>query len=96
MDVLLKSVPVFRTDGTVYLTRLNQNVQFLDSQKLVLGDGSDASIYYDGTDLVISSADVGSGVLKFGTHSSSSDAEVSGYVTIKDSGGTSRKRAVIS
>lgn len=96
MDVLLKSAPVFRTDGTVYLTRLNQNVQFLDSQKLVLGDGSDASIYYDGTDLVLSSADVGSGVLKFGTHTSSSDADVSGYVTIKDSGGTSRKLAVIS
>ena len=68
MDVLLKSAPVFRTDGTVYLTRLNQNVQFLDRQKLV----------------------------KFGTHTSSSDADVSGYVTIKDSGGTSRKLAVIS
>lgn len=34
--------------------------------------------------------------ITFGTHTSSSDAAVSGYVTITDAGGTSRKLAVIT
>ena len=96
MNVLVEKIPAFRNDGSVYVTRINQNVQMLDNQKLVLGTGSDASIYYDGTDVVVSTADVGSGVLKFGTHTGVSDTAVSGYITIKDSGGTTRKLAVIT
>jgi hypothetical protein len=33
----------------------------LDNQKLILGTGSDATLYYDGTNLVIDPAEVGSG-----------------------------------
>lgn len=36
-----------------------------DNQKILFGAGLDASLYYDGTDLVIDTAEVGSGVLKF-------------------------------
>ena len=36
-----------------------------DSKKLILGDGQDADIYYDGTDLIIISDTVGSGITKF-------------------------------
>ena len=38
----------------------------------------------------------GTGNVMFGTHSSLSGESVSGYITIKDSGGTSRKLAVVS
>jgi len=38
----------------------------------------------------------GSGVLRFGAHTASADAPVSGYITVKDSGGTTRKIAVIT
>ena len=36
-----------------------------DSEKLLLGDGQDASLYYDGTDLIIDPQEVGSGTVKF-------------------------------
>tara|TARA_R110002020_G_scaffold105379_1_gene245829 strand:- start:3920 stop:4210 length:291 start_codon:yes stop_codon:yes gene_type:complete len=89
--------PTFYNDGSSYRTLVNQSVVFLDNQKVILGTGSDASIYYDGTDVVISTADVGSGVLKFGTFSADTDATThTGYITIKDSSGTSRKLAVVS
>jgi hypothetical protein len=38
----------------------------------------------------------GTGVLKFGTHAAIGAETVTGYITIKDSGGTSRKVAVVS
>ncbi len=38
----------------------------------------------------------GTGSLRFGTHTGSADAAVSGYITIKDAGGTVRKLAVIT
>jgi hypothetical protein len=38
----------------------------------------------------------GTGVIKFGTHTANGDAAISGYITIKDSGGTTRKLAVIT
>lgn len=36
-----------------------------DSKKLYLGEGQDASIYYDGTDLIVNPKDTGSGIVKF-------------------------------
>lgn len=38
----------------------------------------------------------GTGVVKFGTHSAIGAETVTGYITIKDAGGTSRKVAVVS
>lgn len=38
----------------------------------------------------------GTGVLRFGTFSSNADAAITGYITIKDDGGTSRKLATIA
>lgn len=50
----------------------NGNIKIInDNQKLLLGAGEDASIYYDGTDLVIDPKEVGSGVV-----SVSGDVEV--------------------
>jgi len=38
----------------------------------------------------------GSGALRFGTHSATSDVAITGFITIKDAAGNSRKLAVIS
>lgn len=51
--------------------------------------GSDAN-----PDILI--APQGTGVLRFGTHSALAAETVTGYITIKDSGGTTRKLAVVS
>ena len=40
-----------------------------DNSKLLLGTGQDASIAYNGTDLVVTTAAVGTGVVKFGSSS---------------------------
>lgn len=51
--------------------------------------GSDTNI-----DLVFTPK--GTGTLRFGTHSAIASETVTGYITIKDSGGTTRKLAVVS
>lgn len=38
----------------------------------------------------------GTGLVRFGTHTATADTAISGYITIKDSGGTTRKLAVIT
>lgn len=48
------------------------------------------------TNIDISFVPQGSGVVKYGTHTASADAPISGYITIKDSSGNLRKLAVIS
>jgi hypothetical protein len=59
------------------------------------------SITHDQTDAVITTGTgdlklAPSGVVSFGSHSALGGESVSGYITIKDSGGTSRKIAVVS
>lgn len=49
-----------------------------------------------GTNTDLRLAGAGTGVLSFGTWTSNGDAAVNGYVTIKDSGGTTRKLATIA
>lgn len=48
------------------------------------------------TDTDIAVTPKGTGVLRFGTHSALAGESVTGYITIKDSGGTTRKIAVVS
>lgn len=48
----------------------------------------------DDIDIAITPA--GTGLVKFGSHSAIAAETITGYITIKDSGGTSRKIAVIS
>jgi len=48
------------------------------------------------TNVDLSITPKGSGVVRMGTHSALSGQTVTGYITIKDSGGTSRKLAVVS
>lgn len=55
-------------------------------------DGTDGTIGTDAGDLYINP----NGIVKFGTHAAIGAETVTGYITIKDSGGTSRKIAVVS
>jgi hypothetical protein len=47
-------------------------------------------------DMDVALVPAGAGNVKFGTHSAVGSETITGYITIKDSGGTSRKIAVIS
>jgi hypothetical protein len=53
--------PAFYNTGSLYRTRVNQGVSLIDSQKVLFGTGSDASILYDGSNLIIKPDEVGSG-----------------------------------
>jgi len=53
--------PAFYNTGSLYRTRVNQSVSLIDSQKALFGTGSDASILYDGSKLIIKPDEVGSG-----------------------------------
>lgn len=68
-----------------------------DNKKLLLGAGQDASIYYDGTDLVIDTAEVGTGTLNLlsQTASAITTETLSEYITIKV-GGVSKKIAIVA
>jgi len=50
----------------------------------------------DDTNLDLRLSAKGTGVLTFGTHTATSDTAISGFITIKDSSGNSRKLAVIT
>jgi len=56
----------WNTGGASYMKGGSLSIQ-ADSQKLLFGAGDDASIYYDGTDMIINSDEVGSGSLKINT-----------------------------
>jgi hypothetical protein len=49
-----------------------------------------------GADLDINLRPRGAGVLSFGAHTANADAAITGYITIKDASGTTRKLAVIA
>lgn len=58
----------------------------------VLHDGTDGSVSTSAGDLYLNPT----GNVKFGTHSAIGSETVTGYITIKDAGGTTRKLAVVS
>ena len=70
----------FVQNNTVRMTLdANGHVQIpFDSKKLLLGIGQDASIYYDGTNMVINPKEVGSGVLEVQGTMSGTSLQVTG------------------
>jgi hypothetical protein len=85
-------------DITVQLTNVADQVCYLS----IYGDVvADPKINIEARSTDVSDVDVllnplGTGKVRFGTHSASSDVAISGYITIKDEAGTTRKLAVIS
>lgn len=63
------------------------------------GNGPELTAVAQGTgdtDIDLKFTPIGAGKVRFGTHAALSGETVTGYITIKDSGGTSRKLAVVS
>ena len=60
------------------------------------GNAVEMAAYGSDSDIDIKLTAKGTGVLRFGTHTGTSDTAISGYITIKDAGGTLRKLAVIT
>ena len=60
------------------------------------GVGTDCIIYNSVNNFDTYLETRGTGVLKFGTHAALGGEALSGYITIKDAGGTTRKLGVIS
>lgn len=54
---------VHKSSNPTPVTPSVTGTKYLDNQKAVYGTGSDAAVYYDGTDLVVESQNVGSGAL---------------------------------
>ena len=92
-------------------THVSNNVYYDGSYKRIVNDEAADITLVDGTIVFNVAAagapDVGfswteamkldaSGVINYGTHSAIGAETVTGYITIKDSGGTSRKLAVVS
>ncbi|MHA1876711.1 MAG: hypothetical protein ACTSUC_09745 [Promethearchaeota archaeon] len=53
-----------------------------DNQKILLGEGQDASIYYDGTNMIINPAEVGSGSLKIGGSTNYAEIKSDGEINL--------------
>jgi hypothetical protein len=60
-DNIAESTPAAGVTFTNQITA--DQIELADNKKLVLGTGGDAEVYYDGTDLIIAPAAVGSGVV---------------------------------
>jgi hypothetical protein len=72
-----------------YVNNLRAVGSATTNQCVLLAEGTDTNI-----DLEVRPK--GSGVLRVGTHSALAAETVTGYITIKDAGGTTRKIAVVS
>lgn len=74
----------FKITGTaIYPISFHLDAYFLDNTKLAFGTGQDATILYDGTDLIVNTDAVGTGSLKVNSHETRADGSVN-FVTLAD------------
>jgi hypothetical protein len=71
-------------------------VNYLDFIGSATGSGPALRVLGTDASADLNLAPKGTGKLRFGTLTATADAAVTGYITIKDAGGTTRKLAVIS
>lgn len=99
MQFLDNNVTFYGNAGATIMFRVNYNANTVNRLETgSAGTGAAPYISSVGTD---SNVDIrfipqGTGVLRFGTHSAIAAETVTGYITVKDAGGTSRKLAVVS
>jgi hypothetical protein len=97
-NAALPNIISLRTDGGEQLRVAHTASAVNYVQATGAATAASPTLSAQGSDLNIDLAltPKGTGVLKFGTHTAVADTAVSGYVEIKDSGGTVRKLAVIT
>ena len=86
----------FQSKGSGYLNLLGNQANYF---QFYGGNATQAPVIYTwGSDanIDLGLTPKGTGVLKFGSLTTTADAPITGYITIKDSGGTVRKLAVIA
>jgi hypothetical protein len=71
-------------------------VNYLEATGNVTGSSPYISAKGSDTNIDLALVPKGTGVVKFGAHTGSSDVAITGYITIKDANGNTRKLAVIS
>lgn len=76
--------------------RTASSVNYFTVQGAVASSAPAISLAGTDTDIDMALSPKGAGVVRFGTHTALGAEVLSGYITIKDSGGTTRKLAVIS
>jgi hypothetical protein len=86
----------FGSKRTFQIEHVSSGVNFLNAKGSIAGTGVSLEAGGDDTNIDIKLTPKGSGVLSFGTHSAIAAETVTGYITIKDSSGNSRKLAVVS
>jgi hypothetical protein len=86
----------FGSKRTFQIEHVSSGVNFLNAKGSVTGTGVSLEAGGDDTNIDIKLTPKGSGVVNFGTHSAIGAESVTGYITIKDSNGVTRKLAVVS
>lgn len=71
-------------------------VNYISIASGATGNAASVSVLGDDTNIDLQLSGKGTGVLRYGTHSAIAAETVTGYITIKDIGGTVRKLAVVS
>lgn len=74
----------------------SSGVNYVSLANGITGNAASLSAAGDDTNIDLALTPKGTGNLKFGSFTSNADAPVTGYITIKDSGGTVRKLATIA
>ncbi len=89
---------IFSCNGTVTALQLNNTssgVNYLQMAGAVAGSGPVLSTAGGDTNIDLTLTPKGTGLVRFGTRTASADAAITGYIEIKDSGGTTRRLAII-
>ena len=72
------------------------NPNYFNMEGKAAGSAPVLSVQGSDTNIDLALTPKGTGVVQFGTLTATADTAISGYITIKDSGGTTRKLAVIT
>ena len=88
----------FNAEGneTLTLSGVGSAVNYANVKASATGNPVQFRALGDDTDIDLQLKPKGSGVVRFGSHSAIAAETVTGYITVKDDAGTTRKLAVVS
>ena len=78
------------------ITHTATAVNYLSATGAAVGNGPVLSVAGSDSNIDLTLNPKGTGVVQYGTHTATADTAISGYITIKDSAGNTRKLAVIT
>lgn len=90
LNVFINNGSQFRVSNTA------SAVNYLEAKGNIASNAPSLSSQGSDTNIDLTLTPKGTGVVQFGTHTANADTAISGYITIRDAGGTLRKLAVIT